>query len=91
MTLLSKLITSQKFLVFAASFISLLIAKIFKVQIDQETVMPFVILVSSYLVGSGLSDLGKGAAKVEAIQTLTTDPTISGPETQRAIDKITSV
>ena len=91
MDLLKKLLASRKFLVMLASVIGLLITKYLKVEVEQQTIMEFVILIGGYLVGQGLSDWGKGAAQVEAITTLTRDDTISASETKKAVDEVKSV
>lgn len=65
--LLTKLLASQKFMVMLAAVIGLIITKAFKVTLDPATITEFVVLVGSWLIGQGISDHGKGAAKVAAI------------------------
>lgn len=89
--LLKKLFSSQKFLVLLTSGIGLLITKFFKVQVDPATILQFVILIGGYLVGQGFSDMGKGAAKVEAISSLTANPQVSATETKKAVEEIKAV
>lgn len=91
MELIRKLLGSRKFLVMLASVIGLLITKYLKVQVEPDTVLQFVILISSYIIGEGIAGFGKGAAKVEAITTLTRDNSISGSETKKAVEEIKSV
>lgn len=91
MELLKKLFSSQKFLVLAAAGIGLLITKWVKVEVDQATILQFVILVSGYLVGQGIADNGKGAAKVQGITTLTADKSVSDSDAKKAIEQIKAV
>jgi hypothetical protein len=91
MELIKKLLGSRKFLVMLASVIGLLITKYLKVQVDPDTVLQFVILIGSYIVGEGLAGFGKGAAKVEAITTLTRDDSVSVGDTKKAVEEIKSV
>jgi hypothetical protein len=91
MEVLSKLFRSQKFLVLLASGIGLLITKLFKIEVDPSTILQGVILISGYLVGQGISDAGKGAAKVQAISALTADSSVSATETKKAIEEVKAV
>jgi hypothetical protein len=93
MEVLTKLFSSQKFLVLLASTIGVLITKIFKVQVDRATIMEFVILIGSYLVGQGIGDMGKSAAKVTAIASLANlNPSISTSHEQaKTVEAIKSV
>lgn len=91
MELVRKLLGSRKFLVMFASVIGLLITKYLKVEVDPDTVLQFVILISGYLIGEGLSGFGKGAAKVEAISNLTANPDITPADTKKVVEEIKSV
>lgn len=91
MDVLKKLLGSRKFLVLLASGIALLITKYLKVQVDEDTVLQFVILIGGYLVGQGIADVGKGAAKVEAISNLTSNPQVTATETKKAVEEIKAV
>lgn len=86
-----ELLKSRKFLVMVASVVGLLLAKYFKIQVEQSTVLEFVILISGYLVGQGISDLGTRAAKVEAISNLTANQDVTAAETKKAVEEIKSV
>lgn len=70
MQLLQSLFGSKKFLAMLAGVIGLLIMKVFKVTVDSATVGEIVGLVASYIVGQGIADNGKAAAKVGAIASL---------------------
>lgn len=93
MDLIKKLFASQKFIVLLVSAIGLLITKIFKVQVDPATITEFVILIGGYLIGQGIADNGKGAAKVQAIAALATTPFGEGTRTEKAaaVDAIKAV
>jgi hypothetical protein len=91
MDIVRKLFGSRKFLVLLASSIALLITKYLKIQVDEDTVLQFVILIGGYLVGQGIADVGKGAAKVNAISALTSDSSVSASETKKAIEDVKSV
>lgn len=73
MALLQQLFSSKKFLVLLTSVIGLLITKVFKIQADPSTIMEFVVLIGGYLIGQGISDHGKAAAQVQAIERIQTD------------------
>lgn len=91
MELITKLLTSRKFVVMLASAIGLAITKWFKVEVEQSTIMEFVILIGSYIVGQSIVDHGKGAAKVEAISNLTANQDVTAAETKKAVEEIKSV
>lgn len=91
MELIKKLFSSQKFLVLLAAALGLLITKYLKVEVEQATILQFVVLISGYLVGQGISDAGKGAAKVEAISSLTANQSVTASETKRAVEEIKAV
>ena len=91
MEIIKKLLSSRKFLVMLASVIGLLIAKYLKVEVDPDTVLQFVILISSYIIGEGIAGFGKGAAKVEAISNLTANKDVTDAATKRAVEEIKSV
>lgn len=91
MALIRKLLGSRKFLVMLASAIGLLVAKIFKVDVDPDTILQFVVLISSYLIGEGIAGYGKDAAKVQAITALTADQKVTPAETKKAVEEIKSV
>lgn len=88
MELLKKLFSSQKFTVLLASAIGLLITKVFKVQVEQSTVLEFVGLIASWLIAQGISDHGKGAAKVEAIANAQVSQGIPAAEKIEAIKSV---
>lgn len=58
------LIGSKKFLVTISGLIVTLLAK-YKFNVDPEMIKYFVGLVISYVVGQGIADSGKEAAKIE--------------------------
>lgn len=91
MEVLKKLLSSQKFLVLLASGIALLLTKYFKIQVDPATVLQFVILIAGYLVGQGIADNGKGAAKVNAIAAVSADSSVNSADTKKAIEEIKAV
>lgn len=91
MTLITKLLSSQKFIAMLSGVVGLVILKVFKVEVDSATLLQIVGLVAAYILGQGIADAGKGAAKVEAITSLTANQNVSAHETTKAIDKIASV
>lgn len=64
MHLLQSLFGSKKFLAMLAGLISLVALKVFKLTLDPTTVGEIVALIASYIVGQGISDSGKEAAKI---------------------------
>lgn len=87
---IKKLFSSRKFLVMLAAGVGLLITKIFKVQVDPDTILQFVIVISSYIVGQSIADFGKGAEQVKAISAVTIDPSVSAADTKKAVEEIKS-
>lgn len=67
MELIKKLLNSRKFLVMLAGVIGLLITKYLKVEVEPNTILQFVVLISSYIVGQSIADIGTRAAKVQAV------------------------
>lgn len=68
---LVELFGSKKFLVFVASVAVIGIAKLLAIlhvtaTVTVDDLMPYLVLLSSYLVGQGIADHGKEAAKVQA-------------------------
>jgi hypothetical protein len=59
------LLGSKKFVAMIVGVISMLVAKI-GWDVDDETITKVVALVASYVVGQGIADNGKEAAKVKA-------------------------
>lgn len=90
MEVLRKLFSSQKFIVLLVSVIGVLITKIFKVQVDPATITEFVILIGGYLVGQGIADQGKSAAKVVAVSNVVNSDAVALLTTEK-IDAIKSV
>lgn len=88
MDLLRKLLSSRKFLVMMATCIGLLITKVFKVQVDQATILEFLGVVAAWLIAQGIADKGKEAAKVDAIAVVQTDSLISSTEKIEAIKSV---
>jgi hypothetical protein len=91
MDVLRKLLGSERFLVLLASVIGILITKYLKIQVDSETILSFVVLIGSFIVGKSISGAGKDAEKVKAISALTTDSTVTASETKKAIEEVKSV
>lgn len=91
MDVLKKMLGSRKFLVLLASVVGLLITKYLKVEVEEDTILQFMVLIGGYLVGQGIADVGKGAAKVQAISTLTADSSVSATETKKAVEEIKAV
>lgn len=91
MELIKKFLNSRKFLVMLAGAIGLLITKYLKVEVEPDTVLQFVILIASYIIGEGIAGFGKGAAKVEAISNLTANQDVTAAETKKAVEEIKSV
>jgi len=84
--LITSLLGSKKFIAMLCGLIGLLILKVFKVSVDPQTVAEIVGLVASFIVGQGIADNGKDAAKVNAIASLAV-PGTSG----RAVEEIKKV
>ena len=61
--LIKGLLGSKKFAVTIAGLIGTLLAK-YKFNVDPQTIQYFVELVIAYLVGQGIADHGKEAAKI---------------------------
>lgn len=88
---IKKLFSSRKFLVMLAAGIGLLITKIFKVQVDPDTILQFVVLIASFILGQGIADFGKGAEKVKAIAEVSADSSVNAADTKKAVEEIKSV
>lgn len=69
MELIKQLLASKKFIAMVITLICLTALKIFKVQLDPSTVAEFVAIISSYILGQGIADHGKEAARINAIST----------------------
>lgn len=67
MALLRSLFASKKFLAMLSGVIGIVALKLFKVAVDPATVAEIVALIGTYIVGQGISDHGKEAAKIEAV------------------------
>ncbi len=50
-----------------SGLIVILALKLFKIEIDPQTVAEIVGLVATYIVGQGIADNGKEAAKINAV------------------------
>ena len=61
------LLTSKKFIVLISGLLVTLLAK-FKLNIDATTVQEFVAMIIAYVIGQGIADSGKEAAKISAGQ-----------------------
>lgn len=72
---LKEMFASKKFIAMLAGIIITLAAKI-GFDVDNETAMMIVGLVSSYVLGQGVADAGKSKAKLEAAQNV--NPTNDG-------------
>jgi hypothetical protein len=77
--------------VLLASVIGILITKYFKIQVNPETILSFVVLIGSFIVGKSISGAGKDAEKIKAISALTADSSVSATETNKAIEDVKSV
>jgi len=68
MQILQTLFTSRKFLAMLSGLIALVALKVFKIALDPATVAEMVGLISVYILGQGVADNGKEAAKINAGQ-----------------------
>lgn len=69
------------------SLVGIIILKVFKVDVDRQTIMEFVILISSYMLAQGWADSGKEAAKIEAVAAMADKGIPSAVEAARQIAK----
>lgn len=67
MNLLKSLFSSKKFIAMLAGLIGIVALKVFKISVDPATVIEIVSLVGAYILGQGISDNGKEAAKINAV------------------------
>jgi hypothetical protein len=89
---LKVLLGSNKFRGLLVTVIGLAIVKFFKVEVAPTTIMEFVVPISAWLIGQGISDAGKGAAQVEAIvNTISPASGMSPDQKSITLDAIKSV
>lgn len=67
MRLVKTLLQSRKFIAMIVGFIVIVAAKVFKVDVDPLMVAEIVALISLYILGQGIADNGKEAAKINAV------------------------
>lgn len=67
LNLLKSLFSSKKFVAMLAGLIGIVALKVFKIVVDPATVIEIVSLVGAYILGQGISDNGKEAAKINAV------------------------
>lgn len=60
-----ELLTSKKGLAAIVAFV-MVISKSFGVPINEETLMQLLGILGTYIIGQGIADLGKSAAKITA-------------------------
>jgi uncharacterized membrane protein (DUF441 family) len=66
LNIIGQLLTSKKFIALITGFVVTLLAK-WKLNVDPTTVQYLIGLIIAYIVGQGISDSGKEAAKIEAV------------------------
>lgn len=67
MSLIKSLFGSKKFLAMLTGIIGIVALKVFKISLDATTVGEIVGLVAVYIGGQSVADVGKEAAKIEAV------------------------
>lgn len=82
-----ELLTSKKFVVFVSGLIVTLLAK-YKFDVDPATVQNIIYMIVAYLIGQGVADAGKEAAKVSGTVEIATTQ-LSGSDPPREVkDKL---
>lgn len=81
---LKNLVSSKKFMIMAATILMALASKL-GLNIDPEMLTQIIAVVSAYLVGQGIADHGKEAAKINAAWTGGLALPIQAPATVPAV------
>lgn len=90
---LVELFGSKKFLVLLATVLVVGIAKLLAIlhvtaTVTVDDLMPYLVLISGYLVGQGIADKGKEAAKIQATSTIVAMS--PGPPDINSVDRLTA-
>lgn len=73
--MMKDLFSSKKFIVLLVSLIVYLASR-FGLEVKQSELEPLIAMVGAWLVGQGISDAGKGAAKMPKVGVLTIEETV---------------
>lgn len=66
LNMLKTLLTSKKFMAMVSGLIVVLLAKL-KFEVDPTTIAELVAMVVAFILGQGVADSGKEAAKINAV------------------------